>query len=218
MLQSIGKRGGARIGRGPRGERKVAPVRILFSGFEPFDGMAVNPSWEAVRLLPERIGPAQVHRVRLPVVFGQAAEILLAEAARLRPEVVILVGVAQGRRGVTPEKIAINYQNARIADNAGHAPQAQPIAADGPDGIITHLPAEAMVSAMQDAGLPAQLSLSAGAYVCNDLYYRTALQEAALGYRCIFVHVPGTEVLAPEQAAEALRLCGQVAVEGVVGG
>lgn len=187
-------------------------MRILFSGFEPFGGMATNPSWEAVQLLPEHIGSAEVHRVRLPVVFGHGAEMLAAEAARLRPEHIIMVGVAQGRDAVTPEKLAINYQDARIPDNAGNAPHAQPVIPNGPDGIMTRLPAEAMVAAIQAAGLPGRLSLSAGAYVCNDLYYRTILRETALGCRCIFIHVPGTEVISPERAAAALRICAEVAV------
>lgn len=188
-------------------------MRILFSGFEPFGGMADNPSWEAVRRLPARLEAAEIRRARLPVAFGQAAEALLAEARRLRPEIIIMVGVAQGRQAVTPEKLAINYQDARIPDNAGQSPKARRIDPAGPDGVMTRLSVEAMVDALAAAGLPGKLSLSAGAYVCNDLYYRVLLQEASLGCRCAFIHVPGTEALSEERAARALLVCAGEAIK-----
>lgn len=187
-------------------------MRILFSGFEPFGGMADNPSWEAVRRLPARLREAEICRMRLPVVFGQAGEALLAEARRLRPAFIIMAGVAQGRQAVTPEKLAINYQDARIPDNAGQSPKAQQIDPAGPDGIMTRLPVEAMVDTLAAAGLPGKLSLSAGAYVCNDLYYRVLRQEVTLGYRCVFIHVPGMEILSADQAAKALALCAQTLI------
>lgn len=185
-------------------------MRILFSGFEPFGGMAENPAWEAVRRLPERLDGAEIHRVRLPVVFGRAAEALLGEARRVRPEIIMMVGVAQGRQAVTPEKLAINYQDARLPDNAGQSPKARRIDQGGPDGIMTRLPVEAMVEAIAAAGLPGKLSLSAGAYVCNDLYYRLLRREGELGCRCVFIHVPGEDVLPADRAALALEACARV--------
>lgn len=180
-------------------------MRILMSGFEPFGGQERNPSWEAVALLPKEIEGAEICRCQLPVVFGRAAEVLLDEVRKLHPEIIIMVGVAQGRKAVTPEKIAVNYQDARIPDNAGQTMHACPIDPNGADGIFTRLNAEAMVEAVKAAGLPCQLSLTAGAYVCNDLFYRVSSAQEALGYRCIFVHVPGLDILIPQQDAQALE-------------
>ena len=85
-------------------------MSILLTGFEPFDGASVNPSWEAVQRVPDVICGQDVHRLRLPVVYSQAAEAMLAEIRRLRPEIVICCGVAGGRKAVTPELVALNYR------------------------------------------------------------------------------------------------------------
>lgn len=187
-------------------------MSILLTGFEPFDGATTNPSWEAVSLTPDEIAGHQVHRLQLPVVFGQAADLLRAAIARLRPEVVICCGVANGRTGVTPELVAINYRHARIPDNAGQQYSGAPIAPDGPAAYMTRLPVHAMVDALKAADIPAYLSLSAGAYVCNDVYYALLQCESAYGHQGLFLHVPGTEAVAPEKAAQAILLCAQTAL------
>ena len=89
-------------------------MSILLTGFEPFDGASVNPSWEAVCRVPDRIAGREVHRLRLPVVFGEAADHLREAIARLKSELVISCGVAGGRQAVTPELVALNYRHARI--------------------------------------------------------------------------------------------------------
>lgn len=187
-------------------------MSILLTGFDPFDGASVNPSWEAVCRVPEAIAGRSVHRLQLPTVFGQAAELLRCEIARLRPELVICCGVANGRQAVTPELVAINYRHARIPDNAGQQYFGQPIAADGPAAYMTRLPVHAMIDQIKAAGIPAALSFSAGAYVCNDVYYALLACEAAYGHQGLFVHVPGTEAVAPEQAARAVAICAEAAL------
>lgn len=187
-------------------------MSILFTGFEPFGGASVNPSWEAVSLLPEKIAGQRVHKLQLPTVFGQAADLLRQEIARLRPEVVICCGVANGRTAVTPELVAINYRFARIADNAGQAFSGAPIDPEGPAAYMTRLPVHEMITAAQTESIPAQLSLSAGAYVCNDVYYALLGCEDEFGHRGLFVHVPGTEAVDAEKAARAIRICAEVAV------
>ena len=186
-------------------------MSILFTGFEPFDGAVVNPSWEAVCRVPDAIAGRQVHRLRLPVVYGGAAALLQAEIARLRPEVVISCGVAQNRTAITPELVAINYRYARIADNAGQRFTGQLIAPDGPAACMTALPVHRMLDALQAAGIPAHLSLSAGAYVCNDVYYALLSCEKVYGHRGLFVHVPGEEAVDSATAARALTLCAEAA-------
>lgn len=187
-------------------------MSILFTGFDPFDGASVNPSWEAVCLLPEAIAGHSVHRLQLPTVYGQAAALLREEIARVRPSIVIACGVANGRPGVTPELVAINYRFARIADNAGQRYSGVPIAPEGPAAHMTSLPVHAMIEAVRAEGVPAYLSLSAGAYVCNDVYYALLACEAEYGHRGLFVHVPGTEAVDAEQSARAIAICAETAI------
>lgn len=178
-------------------------MSILLTGFEPFDGAEINPSWEAVCRVADCVAGRTVYKLRLPVVFGEAAELLRREISRLQPETVICCGVASGRKAVTPELVAINYRHARIPDNAGQQFFAEQISAEGPAAYMTPLPVHDMIAAMQSAGIPAQLSLSAGAYVCNDVYY--ALLSCF--ERGLFLHVPDADVVDAESAARAITIC-----------
>lgn len=188
-------------------------MSILLTGFEPFDGAAVNPSWEAVRLVPECLCGHAVHKLRLPVEYGGAAKMLLDEIRRLRPALVICCGVAGGREGVTPELVAINYRQARIADNAGQQYSGVPIVPGGETAYMTRMPVNAMVEAIRVQEVPAWLSLSAGAYVCNDLYYHVLAAEKELGHRGLFVHVPDTKEVNAPRAAKALAACIETALK-----
>ena len=171
---------------------------ILVSGFQPFGGESVNPSFEAVRRLPDEIGDMRLIRMELPVAFAEAAALLLEKIREIRPDAVLAVGQAGGRKGITPELIAVNVQNGGIPDNSGRQPAWEPILAGGPDGIFTRLPVREMVRAMRGAGIEASLSLSAGAFVCNDLMYQVLAATAESGLPFGFIHVP----FLPEQTAD----------------
>lgn len=172
--------------------------KLLVTGFEPFGGETINPSWTAVCRLPEKIGPFTVIPLCVPVVYGDAAETVLRAAERIRPDAVVCVGQAGGRRAVTPEKVAVNYRDASIADNAGTLIRAGEVVTGGPDAYFSTLPVEKMVQAICAAGLPGALSLSAGAFVCNDLFY--TLRHRLPGMPVGFIHVP----YLPEQAGEGV--------------
>ena len=146
-------------------------MSILVTGFEPFGGSSRNASWEAVSLLPETIAGHAVYRMRLPVCYGQAGDLLVEMMRRIRPTVTLCCGVAGGRKAITPELIAVNYRRAAIADNADVLYAGEKIDPKRPDAHMTRLNVLRMVDAMKSAGLPADLSLTAGAYVCNDLYF-----------------------------------------------
>lgn len=146
-------------------------MSILVTGFEPFGGSSRNASWEAVSLLPETIAGHAVYRMRLPVCYGQAGDLLVEMMRRIRPAVTLCCGVAGGRKAITPELIAVNYRRAAIADNADVLYAGEKIDPKRPDAHMTRLNVLRMVDAMKSAGLPADLSLTAGAYVCNDLYF-----------------------------------------------
>lgn len=188
-------------------------MSILLTGFEPFDGAEMNPSWEAVERVPDEVAGHPVHRVCLPVVYGEAANLLVGEIARLRPEVVVGCGVAGGRQAITPELVAVNYRMARIPDNAGQQFGGVPIDPEGPAAHMTRLPVHAMIDAVKAAGIPAYLSLSAGAYVCNDVYWALLATEAEYGHRGLFIHVPEADVVDADAAARAITLCLQTALQ-----
>lgn len=185
---------------------------MLVTGFEPFGGAERNASWEAVKRLPDTVAGCQTERLCLPVVYGGSGAMLLDAVRRLHPALVLCVGVAGGRKQITPEKLAVNYRRAGIADNAGRLYTGEPIVPNGPDGIMTRLPVEDMVERLRQAGLPAEVSLTAGGYVCNDLYYHALLHQAEGNYQGLFVHVPPEEMLSAEESARGLRLCLETAL------
>ena len=143
---------------------------VLLTGFEPFDGADHNSSWEAVQLVAhEWSGSDTLVHGCLPVGFGRAGDVLIDLITEHSPDIVIATGVAGGRTHVTPERIAINLQDARIPDNAGAHPAESAVVGGGPDAYFTRLPVAEMVERMMAAGVPASVSLTAGTYVafCN---------------------------------------------------
>jgi pyroglutamyl-peptidase len=175
----------------------AAPL-ILLTGFEPFGGESVNPAWLIAQTLHgQNIAGAKVQALCLPTEFGKAITQLKLALKQRRPMFVLALGQAAGRADLTLERVAINVDDARIADNAGAAPIDEPIVARGPAAYFSTLPIKAMVQAMQDAGLPASVSQTAGTFVCNHVFYGLmhALRRRP-GVRAGFMHVP----LLPEQA------------------
>ena len=162
---------------------------LLITGFDPFGGETVNPSWEAVSRLPDTIGHYRLTKLQIPTVFGLAADTVLA-AAQDGPDVILCVGQAGGRDAVTPERIAVNMASAGIPDNSGNQPVEAPILPGGPDGIFATVPVAAMAEAIVGAGLPGKISNTAGTFVCNDTLYLLLAHFAGTGTRVGFVHVP----------------------------
>ena len=174
-------------------------MRILVTGFDPFGGESINPAWEAVRLLPEMIGGAEILRFELPTVFGEAGARLGALMETHRPDRVLCVGQAGGRAAITVEQVALNLRRASIPDNAGCQPIEEPVLPGGPDGYLAAWDVPGAAEAIREAGIPAAVSYSAGTFVCNDLFY-TLLHLIRRAYPAVrggFVHVP----YLPEQAA-----------------
>jgi len=168
-------------------------TRILLTGFEPFADAPANPSWDAVELVSRTWrGEADVVAARLPVEFGRAASEMRALVDAHAPDIVIAVGVAEGRTDVTPERIAVNLDDAPIPDNAGRAPVDEPVVPGADAALWSTLPVKEIVAAIREAGLPASASLTAGSFVCNHVFY--ALQRALLGRASTsgFIHVPAS--------------------------
>lgn len=164
---------------------------VLVTGFQPFGGELVNPSWEAVRLLPSTIANTRIETLEVPVVFGDSGDVVVEAMRSLGPAVVICVGQAAGRTCVTVERVAVNIADTHDPDNAGAAPRGERIVGDGPDAYLTTIPVRSCVEAVRAAGVPANVSDTAGTYVCNQLIYRVLHEQATTGRGSAgFVHVP----------------------------
>ena len=175
---------------------------LLITGFDPFGGAAVNPSWEAVERLPERIGIWKLCKLKIPTVFGLAANAVLEKAEDVYPAAILCLGVAMGRSAVTPERIGINVRSARICDNHGNQPVEEPVVPGGEDGIFATVNVAAMAQAIRAAGLPGAVSNSAGTFVCNDVLYTLLHRFGGTDVKVGFLHVPQF----PEQGEPNLPL------------
>lgn len=175
-------------------------MKILLTAFTPFDGESINPALEAMKLLPDKIGNLEVLKLELPTVFGKSARLALESIEQEKPDFVLSIGLAGGRAEITPERIAINLDDAGIPDNEGNQPVDQAIYLDGENAYFSTLPVKAMVEAIKKEGLSASLSNSAGTYVCNHLMYSVLyyIQINALPIKAGFIHVP----YIPEQTEE----------------
>lgn len=173
--------------------------RILLTGFTPFDGEDINPSWEAVRTLDgKHIGGHRVVSRLLPTVFAESRRELASQVDEIDPAILLGVGQAGGRSRFSIERVAINVQDARIADNNGAQPIDEAVVMDGPAAYFSTLPIKAMLKALLAQRLPAEVSNSAGTFVCNHVaYLMLHLASIRPDARAGFIHIP----YSPAQAA-----------------
>ena len=144
-------------------------MKILVTGFTPFGGEQINPSWEAVERLPDRIGEAVLLKREIPTEFDAACAALRAQLDELRPDAVLSVGQYGGANCIRVERVAVNLRDARIADNAGAKPVDEPVVPGAPDAYFATLPTRRIVEKLRGEDIPAQLSYSAGTFVCHAL-------------------------------------------------
>ena len=168
-------------------------LRALVTGFAPFGGASLNASYEAVRRLPARVGEFDIVTAQLPTSYARSGAALVSEINRRQPALVLCIGEAGERTALNIERIAINVQDARIADNDGAQPVDRPVVADAPAAYFSTLPVRAIHAALVAENLPAEISNSAGTFVCNHLFYSLMHYAASPGPRLRggFVHVPG---------------------------
>ncbi|HEL2401515.1 TPA: pyroglutamyl-peptidase I [Streptococcus suis] len=167
-------------------------MKILVTGFDPFGGEAINPALETIKSLAPTIAGAEIIIVEVPTVFDKAARVLEEKMAEYQPDVVLCIGQAGGRVDLTPERVAINQDDARIPDNEGQQPIDRTIRPDGPAAYFSTLPIKAMVEAIRSTGIPASVSNTAGTFVCNHLMYQ-ALYLAEKQFpktKTGFLHIP----------------------------
>lgn len=173
---------------------------LLLTGFEPFLDYTLNPTMRiAEKLDAEQIGGYRIISRILPVDFNQSGDLILQWIDELNPDAVVSLGLAAGRYKITPERVALNVKDGDV-DNEGYQPVDEPISAQGPDAYLSTLPVRKMTQALLQAGLPAEISNTAGAYLCNNIMYE-GLHYAAVnkpGMLSGFIHIPADHQLAIE--------------------
>lgn len=167
-------------------------MKVLITGFTPFGGEDINPAYEAVKGLEDIINGAQIIKKEISTVFHKSIEELDKLIEVENPDIVICVGQAGGRYDITLERVAINIDDARIADNDGNQPIDEKIYANGENAYFTSLPIKAMVQIMREEGIPASISNTAGTFVCNHLMYGLLylIHNKYNSIRGGFIHVP----------------------------
>ena len=188
---------------------------VLLTGFEPFNGADVNPSWEAARALDGWSGPGfQVAARELPCVFGRANLALFDAIDALQPDIVIAVGQGGGRHEISVERVALNVDDATIPDNAGQQPVDATIADGGPAAYFSTLPIQAIVRALRLRGFPAGVSQTAGTFVCNHVFYGLMQHAQSRGMKAGFIHVP----FLPQQVAGRADAAPSMALNDIIDG
>lgn len=175
-------------------------MKLLLTAFTPFGGEKINPALEAVKLVKNQIDNIDIVKLEVPTVFVKSIKVVIEAIEEEKPDFVLCVGQAGGRESITPERVAINIDDARIPDNEGNQPIDIPIFADGEAAYFSNLPVKAMVKEIKKEGLPSSLSNTAGTYVCNHLMYGV-LYSINKKYQMIkggFIHVP----FIPEQVVD----------------
>ena len=174
-------------------------MKIIVTGFDPFGGEKINPSIECVKALPEIEG-VELIRLELPTVFKESAKRLNEVINDVKPDAVLSVGQAGGRAGITMERIAINVDDARIPDNISQQPIDEEIQVEGEAAYFSTLPIKRIVKAIREAGISAEVSNSAGTFVCNHIMYQAlfAATKADKPFKAGFMHIP----FIPEQTTD----------------
>lgn len=167
-------------------------MKLLITGFDPFGGEKINPAWEAVKKLPEKVENIEIIKLQIPTVFKKSAKILFEKIDEIKPDFVICVGQAGGRYDITVERVAINIDDGRIADNEGVQPIDEKIFIDGENAYFSTLPIKAMVKEIVEGDIPASVSNTAGTFVCNHIMYSLLyyIDKNNLQTKGGFIHVP----------------------------
>ena len=181
-------------------------MKLLLTAFDPFGGSPINPAQEAVKLVADRVAGVEIVKLEVPTVFGKSIATVTAAIDEIKPDAVLCIGQAGGRYDLTPERVAINLDDARIPDNEGKQPIDTCIFEDGAPAYFSTLPIKAMVARIREAGLPASVSNTAGTFVCNHLMYGVLyhLAKHCPGVRGGFMHVPFVPSQTVERAAPSM--------------
>ena len=192
-------------------------MKLLLTAFDPFGGSPINPALEAVKLVADSVAGVEIVKLEVPTVFGKSVATVATAIEKEKPDAVLCIGQAGGRYDLTPERVAINLDDARIADNEGNQPIDVPIFEDGAPAYFTTLPIKAMVAKIREAGLPASVSNTAGTFVCNHLMYGVlyTLAKHYPGVKGGFMHVPFIPSQTVNRPTPAPSMCVQDIARGI---
>lgn len=195
-------------------------MKILITGFEPFGGESLNPSYEAVKLIENKFNGSDIIKLEVPTAFYKSAQVVISKIDEVKPDAVIMIGQAGGRADITVERVAINIDDASIKDNIGQKPVDSAIDKDGLNAYFATLPIKEVVEKIKNAGIPASISNSAGTYVCNHLMYSVLnyIYKSNLNIKAGFIHVPYTtaQVIAKPQSASMSMENIKTAIESAI--
>lgn len=164
--------------------------KLLITGFDPFGHYQINPSWEVVKALPDKIGTFSLTKLMLPNIYGLETRMLLEKAQEIEPDIIIMLGMDSGTTKVHIDTVAINIQDALMEDNMGRRPWNKPIIENGPAAYFATIPAHELVQQLQKEGLHVHLGYSSGGYVCNDVFYSVAHKFNNTNTKFGFIHIP----------------------------
>lgn len=164
--------------------------KLLLTGFDPFAHYNINPSWEAVKALPDVIGNFAVAKLMLPNIYGTAGRLLVEEAERIKPDVILMTGMDSGSTKLHIDTVAVNLRDALIEDNKGTKPWGEPVVPGAPAAYFATIPVHKLVARLQKQGCPVRLGYCTGGYVCNDIFYMAARHFAGSNVKVGFIHVP----------------------------
>ena len=192
-------------------------MKLLLTAFDPFGGEPINPALEAVKLVADKVGDVDIVKLEVPTVFGKSIVTVIAAIEKEKPDAVLCIGQAGGRYDLTPERVAINLDDASIEDNEGNQPIDTAIFEDGAPAYFSTLPIKAMVAKIQEAGVPASISDTAGTFVCNHLMYGVlyTLAKKYPDVRGGFMHVPFVTSQVVKRSAPAPSLAVEQIVKGI---
>lgn len=199
-------------------------MKFLITGFDPFENEPINPALEAVKLLPDEINGHTIIKLEIPTVFYKSSDVLKKNMELHKPDVVICIGQAGGRFSITPERVAINIDDARIKDNEGNQPIDITIKEDGENAYFSNLPVKAMVKNIIDNGYPATVSNTAGTFVCNHIMYNLLylIDKNYKGTKGGFIHVPyipsqvANKQNMPSMSISDISRCLELAIEAII--
>ncbi|NJF25127.1 pyroglutamyl-peptidase I [Thermococcus sp. Bubb.Bath] len=198
-------------------------MKVLVTGFEPFGGEKINPSWAAVRRLPDEVEGVEVIKFQLPVTFNGVRETLPRMIVKEHPDAVVLTGQAGGRPNITVERVAINVMDSTMPDNEGYKPEDEPVFEGALTAYFATLPIKVIVRALRKAKIPASISNTAGTYVCNAAMF-TALHTIAVSgmdAKAGFIHVPFSHEQAldkprPSMALETIEKALEISIRTLI--
>ena len=200
-------------------------MKILLTGFDPFGGETINPSYEVLKLLPDSISGHSLVKRQIPASYEESIKTMIALLEAERPDVVLSLGQAGGSFGLRVEKVGINLRDANSPDNDGHRASHEAIFNDGETAYFSSLPVKAMVKKLRENNIPASVSYSAGSYVCNNVLYSLLYlqKKRYTNMRCGFIHVPyfpeqimdkkNTVYMAPEEMKRGLETAIKAIIE-----